>query len=249
MNRRTLMAVGLLALLSSCNALAAVSLSATRLVFDGRFSEARLDVVNRGRNEVLIQSWLSSADNTDGNPDTAGDLPFVLTPHLAHLEGSARQALRVLYQGQGMAQDVESLLHLYVLEIPRRTESKNQMSIAIRQRINLFYRPPGLSEDPAATALRLRWTLSGLKAERTVLQVTNPTPYHAALQDVRLDGLAVSEYLLLAPGASQELPVRAVAGIRRLSFEVLNDYGGAHGYCARGDGDAFTTTQYRQKGC
>jgi P pilus assembly chaperone PapD len=250
MKRCTVMAIhlALFALLTSFNAQAAVSLSGTRMIFDGGFHEASLDVVNRGKHEVLIQAWLSEPDNRDGNPDTAGDLPFVLTPHLVRLDRGAKQVLRVLYQGQGMAQDVESLLHLYVLEIPRRADGANQMSIAVRQRINLFYRPPGLRDDPAQTALRVRWTLAASNGGRRVLRVTNPTAYYAALQDVRLDGLLASEYLLLAPGISHELPVTA-AGARRLSFEALNDYGGVLAYCAHGDGDGFNNTEYRQKDC
>jgi P pilus assembly chaperone PapD len=251
MNRCMSIAIhlGLFALLSSFNAPAAVSLSGTRLIFDGRFHEASLDVVNRGNHEVLIQAWLSEPDNVEGNPDTAGDLPFVLTPHLMRLDRSAKQVIRVLYQGQGMGQDVESLLHLYVLEIPRRADSANQLSIAIRQRINLFYRPAGLTEDPAKTALRLRWTLASGNAGLSVLRVSNPTPYHAALQDVRLDGVPASEYLLLAPGASHELPVAAVVDTSRLSFEALNDYGGVLAYCAHGNRDGFNNTEYRQKDC
>lgn len=252
MNRPVLkvLQVGAAALLLSMTVQAAVSLSGTRLIFDGRFPEASLHVVNRSKHSVLIQAWLSEPGNVDGDPDTAvSDLPFVLTPHLSHLDQGAKQSLRVLYQGQGMADDVESLLHFYVLEIPRRVEGSNLLSIAVRQRINLFYRPPGLTDDPAETALRLRWTLTGSGTERAALRVSNPTPYHAALQDVRLDGIEVSEYLLLPPGGSHVIPAPVTGGFGRLAFKALNDYGGVRGYCVQGDGNGFYHTQYRQKDC
>lgn len=237
--------LGLAALLTSSNLHAAVSLGGTRLVFDGRFPEASLEVVNRSDHDVLIQSWLSDPANTDGSLEgVAAELPFVLSPQLARLEAHGKQALRVLYQGQGMPQTQESLLHLYVLEIPRRAEGTNALSIAIRQRINLFYRPAGLDDDPAATAYRLRWTLAS-----TSLRVSNPTAYHAALQDVRLGGVAAKDYLLLAPGASHEMKVPVASGIRSLSFKALNDYGGADGYCAAGNNDGFDNTEHRQKDC
>lgn len=252
MNRPMLMAIhwGVAALLSSLDVLAAVSLSGTRLVFDGRFHEASLEVINRSNHEVLIQSWLSDPANLDGDPDAVGiDLPFVVTPHLARVDEGAKQTLRVLYQGQGMPSDVESLLHFYVLEIPRRAAGINLLSIAIRQRINLFYRPPGLIDDPAETALRLRWTLASSDAAPTLLRVTNPTSYHAALQDVRLGGAVASDYLLLAPGASHEMPVPAAVGMRSLAFEALNDYGGVLVYCALGNGKGFHNTENGQKDC
>ncbi|MCI8210169.1 hypothetical protein AUC61_11540 [Pseudomonas sp. S25] len=242
---KTLVYVGLAALLASFSVHAAVSLSGTRLIFDGRFPEASLEVVNRSEHEVLIQSWLSDPANIDGSLDGAAvELPFVLSPQLAHLEARGRQTIRVLYQGQGMPLTEESLLHLYVLEIPRRTQVTNALSIAIRQRINLFYRPVGLTDDPAATAYRLRWTLAS-----TSLRVSNPTSYHAALQDVRLGGVAASDYLLLAPGTSQDIPIPAALGRRNLSFKALNDYGGADLYCAAGTDDGFDNTEHRQKDC
>ncbi len=235
----------LVAWLWGANAFATVSLGGTRLIFDGRFAEASLELVNHKDHAVLIQAWLSAADNVQGGPQAAdSQLPFVLTPHLSRLEGRAKQSLRLLYQGQGMPKNVESLLHLYVLEIPRKVAGTSQLSIAIRQRINVFYRPPGLTDDPALTPQRLHWTL----ANRS-LQVSNPTPFHAALQDVQLGGVAVSEYRVLAPGASHAMEVPAVDGARRLSFQVLTDYGGLRSFCARPTGHTFITTEDRQKDC
>lgn len=240
-----LICLGVAALLASFNLQATVSLSGTRLVFDGRFPEASLEVANRSDREVLIQAWLSDPANSDGNLEEANaELPFLLSPQLARLDARGKQTLRVLYQGQGMPLNEESLLHLYVLEIPRRAEVPNVLSIAIRQRINLFYRPAGLIEDPAATAHRLRWTLAS-----TSLRVSNPSAYHAALQDVRLGGVAAKDYLLLAPGASHEMSVPAAGGIRSLSFKALNDYGGADVYCAAGNSHGFDNTEHRQKDC
>lgn len=235
----------LAAWLWGASASATVSLGGTRLIFDGRFAEASLEVVNGKAQAVLIQAWLSAADDAEEGPQALGpELPFVLTPHLSRLEGHAKQRLRLLYQGQGMPQTAESLLHLYVLEIPRKVVGAHQLSIAIRQRINVFYRPPGLTDDPALTPQRLRWTLGD-----TSLQVSNPTPFHAALQDVQLGGIATSDYLLLAPGASHSMTVAASNGARRLSFQALTDYGGLRSYCAHATGDTFTTTEDRQKDC
>lgn len=240
-----LICIGLAALLCSFNVQATVSLNGTRLIFDGRFPEASLEVVNRSDHEVLIQAWLSDPTNIDGSLESAAvELPFVLSPHLARLDAHGKQTLRVLYQGQGMPLTEESLLHLYVLEIPRRAAGSNALNIAIRQRINVFYRPAGLVDEPAATAHRLRWTLAS-----TSLRVNNPTPYHAALQDVRLGGAVASDYLMLAPGASHEMPVPVAAGARSLSFRALNDYGGADVYCAAGNSNGFDNTEYRQKDC
>ena len=235
----------LVAMLLGVSAHAAVSLTGTRLIFDGRFNQARLEVLNRSDQEVLIQAWLSDANNVDGAPQlAAAELPFVLTPHLSRLERHAKQTLRVLYRGEGMPQTVESLIHLYVLEVPGRVEGANALSIAIRQRINVFYRPPGLTDDPGETAQRLQWTWSDAG-----LRVSNPTQFHAALQDVRLDNVAVDDYLLLAPGASHPFLAAVPAQPRRLSFQALTDYGSPRNYCAQANGNGFNNTYHRQKDC
>jgi P pilus assembly chaperone PapD len=232
-------------LLISLNVHAAVSLAGTRLIFDGRFQEVSIEARNRSANEVLLQAWLSDPQDTQGNPQTSGEgLPFVLAPHLSRLDGPGKQSLRVLYQGVGMTQERESLLHLYVLEIPRRVAGQNALSIAIRQRINLFYRPPGLGGDPAQTAELLRWTLSGVAAGRPMLRVSNPSLFHATLQTLRIDGVELNQDLLLAPGMSHEITLpSSLAAALRLSFSALTDYGGQRFYCAQVDAVAPFTAR------
>ncbi|RMQ44564.1 Pili assembly chaperone [Pseudomonas cichorii] len=230
---------GVLVLLcwAASSAQAAVSLAGTRLIFDGSFREASIQASNRGEHEVLIQTWLSAPHESDETPrDQRSVLPFVVTPHFSHLPAGGKQLLRVLYQGSGMPMDRESLLHLYVLEVPRRREGNNQLNIAVRQRINVFYRPPALSGDPADTALRLGWSLVD---DGAALQVSNPTSYHATLQTVKLDDIALSDYLLLEPGGRFAMPLPA--GERRVqpqtfSFKALTDYGGQRTYCMRLNG-------------
>ncbi|MEB0040452.1 MULTISPECIES: molecular chaperone [unclassified Pseudomonas] len=239
-------------LLTVSAAQAAVSLSGTRLIFDGAFREVSIEVVNRSNHEVLLQAWLSDAEDLDA--DQSHDLPFALTPHLSQLSANGKQALRLLYEGVGRPQTRESLLHLYVMEIPRRVEGENQLSIAIRQRINVFYRPQGLSGDPAQTAEALLWSLMRDEDGASFLRVSNPTAYHVSLQHLQLDGTAgkqlVSDYQLLPPGMTHNLPLGAVApgnpGWHHLSFTALTDYGGQRYYSAEVDGRSPFNARLRQ---
>lgn len=226
----------------------AVSLSGTRLIFDGRYNEATIEVSNRSDAETLIQAWLDAphADDQPGHDQPgvarAADLPFALTPHLVRMQAKGKQTLRLLYEGVGMPQDRESMLHLFVLEIPRRSPAAQQLSIAIRQRINVFYRPAGLSGDPADAAQTLLWQRA--PSLNATLSVRNPTPYHVSLQDLRVNGIEVADYRLLAPfsDASLTLPVpdtkvATELGMEgkvpdTLSFKAMTDYGGQRDYCA-----------------
>lgn len=240
----------IVSLLLSLDASAAISLGAIRLIFDGRLSEASLSLVNRSRQEVLIQAWLSEPDNLSGDPDAvSSDLPFALTPHLAKLDAGAAQTLRLLYQGAGMAPDVETLLHLYVLEVPKRGALSNPLSIAIRQRINVFFRPAGLKGDPAQTPSSLIWTLSEAEGGQVALRVSNPSAFHAALKDMRLGASLLRDYVLLPPGADYQIQVPAPAVAAALTFKALNDYGGLHAYCGTPSKDARHHAEYRPKEC
>ncbi|MEB0024424.1 molecular chaperone [Pseudomonas sp. MH9.2] len=242
LGQRLISLILLLMGIASASVQAAVSLTGTRLIFDGAFREVSIEVINRSPREVLLQAWLSSAANEgDGVPD---DLPFALTPHLSQLPVNGKQALRILYEGVGMPQGRESLLHLYVMEIPRRAEGENPLSIAIRQRINVFYRPPGLPGDPADSAQELLWQLTRDANGRMSLQVSNRSAFHASLQDLQLEGRAgkhdVSDYLLLLPGTTRILPLSAAEPAdsqwQYMSFKALTDYGGQRSYRAEIDG-------------
>jgi len=226
----------LLGLLAGGPLQAAVSLSGTRLVFDGRFREVSIEARNRGTEEVLLQAWLSDANE---GPEPSANLPFVLTPPLVRLAPESRQVLRLMYEGLGMPAGRESLLHLYVLEIPRSRLGDGLLNIAIRQRINVLYRPPGLPGDPAATPQRLNWTLVRDDSGVHRLRVENPTVFHAALLNIQIEedplqgtSQPLGDDLLVPPGERREL-ILARSPAQHLRFKALTDYGGQRAYRAR----------------
>lgn len=236
--------LGLLWLVWTSQAEAAVSLSGTRLVFDGRFTEVSIEARNRGTREVLLQAWLEALPGAG----ESAVLPFVLTPPLSKLAPNGRQSLRLMYAGRGMPADRESLLHLYVMEIPRAGSGEGQLSIAIRQRINVLFRPKGLPGDPAATPEALRWVLERGDREGARLKVENLTAFHAVLVGLELtdehDTQPLGDDLLLAPGESRELRLTAqaaTAGQRLLRFNALTDYCGQRTYSARVDFDVLSS--------
>ncbi|KPA93039.1 P pilus assembly protein, chaperone PapD [Pseudomonas asplenii] len=227
----------LLGLVVAAPVLASVSLSGTRLVFDGRFRDVSIEARNRGRQEVLLQAWLEGHEDSHPN-----HLPFVLTPPIARLAPEGRQALRLMYEGRGMPAGRESLLHLYVMEIPRTQAGDSRLSIAIRQRINVLFRPAGLAGDPAQTPQRLRWRLERDASGVPRLKVENPTDFHAALLGLELAGEQgrhpLGDDLLIPPGGRRELLLSSRALAVRpawLRFNALTDYGGQRAYRARCD--------------
>ena len=208
---------------------AAVSLSGTRIVFDGEHKEASVIVSNDGA-EALIQSWLDPLDET-----SAAVLPFVVTPPLAKLPANRQQMLRILYEGVGVPSDRESAFWLNVQEIPQSVAGDHVLQLAVRQRIKVFYRPTGLKGDPRQAPAGLRWQIVR-RGGGAVLRVQNPSAYHVTIVDADLRSAKASARIIdarmVAPGASADVPVNVpeTGNAPELAYQIINDFGGRERY-------------------
>ncbi len=212
---------------------AGIVLNTTRVVYPAEDKEVSLVVHNTGTSDILAQSWLEA----DGENAEAAVSSFVVTPALARMSGNAKQLVRIIYSGEGMAKDRESVLWLNVQEIPQSAK-ENELQIAIRQRIKLFYRPQGLSDEPLKAAQALQWrVLDGH------LEVNNPGPYHVSTikLEARQQGHQVLQEnsLMLAPMQRRQLPLSrsAQGGPLDLTFISINDFGAQEPYHARVSGE------------
>lgn len=221
------------AMLHAGSALAAISLSATRIVLLEKYQEASIIVVNE-ENPVLIQSWLET--NTEND---SADLPFAITPTLAKMPPKGQQIMRILYAGgdKDLPSDRETVFWLNVQEIPQASNEENHLQIAIRQRIKLFFRPSGLLGTAAKAPTELQWSVVQ-KDGASMLQIHNPAAFHvsmsvlqsAADQELKAPGM-------LEPGETRLLPF-ALAGNAKLNFKAINDYGGAESFEVQLAGEA-----------
>lgn len=211
---------------------AGIVLNTTRLIYPGQDKEVSLLVHNTGTGDILAQSWL---EGDIQKPSTAS-LPFAITPALARMAGNAKQLIRVIYAGEGMADDRESVLWLNVQEIPQ-SPGENELQIAIRQRIKVFYRPQGLAGDPLKAAQALQWrVLDGQ------LEVNNPGPYHVSMIKLaasqRGRELFQEDSRMLAPLQRVRLPLSQTRdGAVELKFISINDFGAQELYHASVSGE------------
>lgn len=210
-----------LALTLAAQVQAGIVLNTTRIIYPAADREATITVHNTGTADILAQSWLE----TQGDASAQQDPPFAVTPALTRMAGNARQLIRMIYAGEGLPDDRESVLWLNVQEIPQAVDV-NTLQVAIRQRVKLFYRPRALVEDPAKAAQSLQWKVSG-----TQLEVSNPGPYHVSMVvlQVRQHGRSLlrTEGQMLAPHERLQLPLNQwVKGKPvELTFTSINDYG------------------------
>jgi chaperone protein EcpD len=214
---------------------AGIVLNTTRVIYQGADKEVGLMVHNTGTGDILAQSWLE-----DENSSLSGGLPLVITPALARMSGDGKQLIRIIYSGEGLPTDRESVFWINVQEIPQ-TASDNELQIAIRQRIKLFYRPRGLVADPLRAAQALQWQLRD-----GALEVSNPGPYHVSMikLEARLRGQAAfqEESRMLAPQQRVRLPLHAAVASDALdlTFISINDFGAQEPYHAKVSGERFS---------
>jgi len=223
--------VGLL----SARADATVVIGGTRIVYPADEKEVTVKLNNEGKTPGLVQVWLDDGDEKS-TPDSA-KVPFTVAPPIFRMDGGKGQAVRLMYTGEPLPTDKESLFWVNVLEVPPKAENKegrNMLQFAFRTRIKLFFRPAKLAGDVEHAPERLNWKLVAPQAGKELaLQVSNPTPYHVNFAKV---GLGINEKTvgdegggMVAPGQSATFPLKGVthipSGDLKADVTVITDYG------------------------
>ncbi|ELY5848318.1 molecular chaperone [Cronobacter turicensis] len=160
---------------------AALTLNADRLVYNEKDGDASIKVHSNEDRAYLIQSWLDA-----GNSAVKKDLPFVVTPPLFRLAPKSDNVIRVVYLGNGLPADRESLFWLDVKGVPglndEESKVENRMVLAINNRIKFFFRPAGLKGDPGEGVKNAHWSHNGNN-----LTVENSSPYYLVLSKIIAD--------------------------------------------------------------
>jgi len=221
--------------LFSAHADATVVIGGTRIVYPADEKEVTVKLSNEGTVPGLVQVWLDDGDEKS-TPDTA-KVPFTVAPPIFRMDGGKGQAVRLMYTGDPLPADKESLFWVNVLEVPPKAENKegrNMLQFAFRTRIKLFFRPTKLAGDVDQAPGKLSWKLISPEAGKELaLQVSNPTPYHVNFAKV---GLGINEKTvgdegggMVAPGQSATFPLKGLthmpSGDVKADFTVITDYG------------------------
>ncbi|WP_075182349.1 molecular chaperone [Pantoea sp. 1.19] len=195
---------------------AGVEIGGSRVVYDGNLKQASISINNPDDKPYLIQSWVNQQLNSDDNDDT-----FIATPPLFRLEPHSQNSIRIMYTGKPLPQDKESVLWLNIKSIPStRRDAQNQLLITVKNKMKLFYRPAGLSGDPASAYQKIVF-----RQRHGQLYAFNPTPYSISFYDIHVNGSAVNKPGMVLP--QQELPLQhGVAPGARVSWRAINDFGG-----------------------
>jgi chaperone protein EcpD len=156
---------------------------------------------------------------------------------LFRLDSTKVQSVRLVYTHDALPQDRESLFWLNVLDIPPRaaanSDAPNQLELAFKHRMKVFFRPVGLTGSAADAPARLTWKLLSKDGKLVGIEASNPTAYHVSL--IQVIAAAGGQPITLKadmvdPFTSRSFdlpdPVAAPTGSVALEYWFVNDYGG-----------------------
>lgn len=216
---RALAGIALVLTANSC--FANLVITGTRVIYPSDAKTITVKMTNEGELPSLAQSWIDDGD-AEANPDTAKS-PFLLTPPIIRVNPSQGQELRVMYTGQGLPANKESIFWLNVLDIPPKQASPtgNQLSLAVRSRLKLFYRPSALANPTDKDYRNMAFSLNG-----DTVTVENKSPYYMSVVALDVSGVKSTQPFMVAPFSS--LPVkmdRSVGRSGKISYSIVDDYG------------------------
>lgn len=219
----------MLGIVCAMTAEASVVITGTRVIYNAQDSEVTVKLSNVGSNPALVQAWIDKGEK-NAAPSSI-NVPFTVTPPVSRIDPNKSQTLRLLYTGEPLPQDKESVFWLNVLEVPPKPSGDaagaNTMQLAFRSRIKLFFRPQGLAGNAQDAPAKITWRLVQ-SGSHSVLEATNPTPFHVSFAGLETtSGAKNVEGGMVAPGQTEQFPLDAPAKSGVVRYHAISDYGGA----------------------
>ena len=216
---------------------AGVVINGTRVVYPEGEKEVTVQLNNDSKLPSLVQSWIDHSDeklNKEGNHP----VPFVLVPPMSRVEPGKGQTLRILYTGEALPQDRESLFYLNILDIPPKpaqestSKSGDYLQISVRSRLKFFFRPKGLKMSIEEAPESVSWCVYKRPDGKWLLKAKNNTPYYITYRDASIiDGkdYPIKDIDMLSPESDTDFSVSAIKNLPNLSirYTIVNDYGGS----------------------
>ncbi|WP_059821893.1 fimbria/pilus periplasmic chaperone [Burkholderia ubonensis] len=220
----------------STHAVAGVIVSGTRFIYPAGDREITVKVDNTGNQPSLVQAWLDDGDFRS-HPG-AVKAPFVLMPPIFRVDPGKGQTLRIVYTGDPLPQDKESVFWLNVLDIPPKSAggtSENELQLAFRSRIKVFFRPAGLDGDGAISAAKaVKWTIAAAPdGKGRVLRAINASPFNVIVLSIGIKHggrtYKIDDGAMIAPHSAHlfagDTPLPDLQVGSKFEYSTINDFG------------------------
>lgn len=206
----------------------------TRIIYPEAKRDVSFKITNASKTTPsFVQMWLDDGD-ANSTPEEA-KAPFSLTPPIARLKPDSSQIVRLVFTGDPLPADKESVFWFNMLEVPPKSKEENRLSFAVRTRIKMFYRPKAVKGDPIEWMDKVTWRL--VKSDKGwVAEGNNPSNFHMSMFSISLGN--EGKYGIVADGGMINPKDKAqfqLSGTEKLDslpyktlrIEYVSDYGGA----------------------
>lgn len=224
MNVLTYLLVLVFSMCMSGSAFASVVMTGTRVIFPGDSKEKTIQLRNTSNQPYIVNLQIEDAQGSTTSP------PFIPTPHVFRMEPSTGQSVRLIYTGESLPQDRESVFWFSFSQLPYMKDNdkgQNQLILAITSRVKIFYRPKNIAGKASETAQHLTF-----QVKQNRLEVSNPGGYYAVIRHAELISQGkkspLADSVMIAPKSKVEWPLHSSAGAlngARIHLVTVNDYG------------------------
>ncbi|HAJ7080200.1 TPA: molecular chaperone [Escherichia coli] len=208
----------------SSSAFASVVMTGTRIIFPGDAKEKTIQLRNTSDQPYIINIHVEDERGSDKN------VPFMPTPQTFRMEAAAGQALRLLYTGNNLPQDRESVFWFSFSQLPylnKNDKSQNQLILALTNRVKIFYRPSSIVGKSSDAPKNLTY-----QVKQNRIEVTNPTGYYVTIRATELlnngKKIPLANSVMIAPQSTTEWTLPSgisVAPGAQIHLVTVNDYG------------------------
>lgn len=221
-------------LLYGCSVDASVVMTNTRVIYPSDAKERTVQLTNNDTFPNVVQIW-TDINNPESTPDNA-DGPFVTLPAIFKMEPKRGQLVRLIYSGDELPNDRESIFYLNFLQIPPVSKDnlgENQMLVMLKHRVKVFYRPTELTTHSAEIHKHMYFDVE--YADNGIfVDIDNRSAFFASFVDMKIT--AGNQELkipinMVEPKSKQTVEVKNQQFVLKypikVEFTLVNDYGGA----------------------
>ena len=225
---RRLNVIGLLMALQAPLVQGEIVIDRTRVIYPAQAQEKVVQLTSQDSYPNLVQMWVDSG-NPEATAQTA-EAPFIVSPQVFRMNPNAGQVVRVVFTGNNLPKDRESLYYLSFLQVPAMKASElqaNKLLLSVSSRMKLFYRPQGLAGDPENLSKSLDFKVQGHS-----IITTNNSGYFAIVRNAQVVSQGKKQPLktaeIVAPLSQAQWTLPAGTNARAgdsLQLTLVNDFG------------------------
>lgn len=213
---------------------ASVILIGTRVIYPEGKEFVSLNFRSSDRVPSVMDTWVSKAAISTASNN---DAPFIITPSIFRIDPNQGQTVKLIYTGDKLVSDRESVFYLNFVQLPATEKNVNKLLITYKSTVKIFYRPDGLKQSIENIPSFLDVDVSKLNSG--VLTVLNNSEYYVTPTNIKLERgskniLTVSgdNLDMIAPFSRMEIKVPAVNNVSGISSSIslINDLGGISTY-------------------